>query len=181
MRNVKTREIVILAASLLILINFVFFRYIYSGYVHKRNMLIQNINSYDNKISEAIFKFHRNLKILDSIALIKKDILFSKKKIELLSSSRTTTFDMSNILKTLLVKSGVSVYGVTLSNVKIANSKKTYSFSVQIKDSLNKVLKFMDLIENYSDNMYIPSYSVKPKDGLYNVNMKVNFDYVGEK
>ncbi len=181
MKNVKVREIIILTISLLILVNFVYFRYIHKNYLRKRNELIQNINDYDVKISNSIFKFHKNLNILKTIALIKKDILFSKKKIELLNSNRTTTFDMSNILKTLLVKSGVSIYGVTLSKIITKKAKSTYSFKVQISDKLDKILRFMDLIENYSDNMYIPTYTIKPKDGLYNVNMVVNFDYVGKR
>ena len=88
---------------------------------------------------------------------------------------------MSNILKTLLVKSGVSIYSVTLSGFRKNNGKNTYSFKVSINDSLKRILNFMDLIEEFSDNMYIPTYNIVPKDGIYSANMVVNFDYVSEK
>ncbi len=181
MNRIKTREIIVLAVSLIILINFAYFRYIYSGYTQKRAVLLHGIEEYDNKISNAIFKFRKNLNILNSIILIKKDILFSKKKIELLQSSRTTTFNMSKILKTLLIQNGVSIYSVTLSNIKVDKEKSTYSFKILINDNMDKVLRFMDSIENYSENMYIPNYTVKIKDGSYGINMVVNFDYIGEK
>ncbi len=181
MNRIKFREAVLLAISLAVAINFIYFRYIYKSYITKRNTIINEINNCNKKAAQSISYFNKNLDILKKIVLIKKEILISKRNIELLKNNRISTFDMSNILKTLLVRSGVSVYNLSLSDIRNKNSKKIYSFKIEMKDSLKRILKFMDLIEGYSDNMYISHYTLKPKDGSYNVSMTVNFDYVSAR
>ncbi len=178
MSRIKFRDVILITLSLIVIINFVYFRYIYSGYKLKRETVLKKIDRCDAKTAKAISDFNKNMNLLRKIVLIKREILFSKRNIELLESNHTTTFDMSNILKTLLVKSGVYVYDLSLFGVKNRKIKRTYSFRIQIDDKLNKILKFMDLIESYSDNMYISNYNLRMKNGSYNITMTVNFDYV---
>ncbi len=174
----RTRELILLTAAILVLINLVFFKYIYPSVTQRRVELMRTIDKYNSAINTQLELFYRNLKLLKEIASIKRRILFSKKNLEILQTSNVSTFDMSNILKELLVKSKVSVYEVTLSRVKPVKGHEIYSFSVKVMDKLGRIFRFMDLVENYSDNMYITRYTLKPKDGLYSLSLVVNFDYV---
>ncbi len=178
----RTKEIILLLVLILVLINYVFFRYIYTSTTNRRYRLINTLEEYNTKVETQLNQFYTNLALLRKVALLKKEILFSKKNLEILQTSNVSTFDMAGILKTLLIQSGVSVYEITLSGAKNRNEKETYSFKVRIKDNLDKILKFMDLVENYSDNMYITEYSISPQSrdekGYYSTLVSVNFDYV---
>jgi len=172
--NINFKQLVLLSVSLLVFINVVFFKYVWKNVVEERKRLKIECNKTYTLVGEKLNGINSKLYLFEKISSLEKQ----KKELKLLKKREFSAVDVSKILDTLLLKSGVNVESVQLLNLKKSNEKIEYSFKVTVMDSLQRIVKMLGIIENYGYNVYIPYYSLTYKgNGIFDIVFNVNFVY----
>ncbi len=176
--NINFKQLVLLSVSLLVFINVVFFKYVWKNVVEERKRLKIECNKTYTLVGEKLNGINSKLYLFEKISSLEKEIDKQKKELKLLKKREFSAVDVSKILDTLLLKSGVNVESVQLLNLKKSNEKIEYSFKVTVMDSLQRIVKMLGIIENYGYNVYIPYYSLTYKgNGIFDIVFNVNFVY----
>ncbi|WP_025270336.1 hypothetical protein [Hippea sp. KM1] len=174
-KDVSLKELVILAVLLIIAVNIVFFKYILPPLKHKREALIDNCINYETEIYSKLSSIQNKQQVFNKIVRARKEIQFMKDKIALLKNKKVSVLDVGHMIKELLLKTGINVVSFNVAQIKRDGFKDIYEFDLVIDDTLKNIVYFLDAIEDYSQNMQVPSYSIASKNGLYEAKLRIEY------
>lgn len=181
MDKIKTRDIVILAVLLIFLVDYVFARYIYEPISQKIKTTKNQIIDVDNQIASNISTFNNLIKIPEDLKRLRKSILEQKVKNILLHEKVKTADEVSDILKTFLLESGIDIDKVSLTSSNITDGVYTYEFQLNFKTNSLNLVRFIDKVENTVSFMDISSYSIKNGTKYMDVSMSIKSKYLGKQ
>ncbi|UOD35605.1 hypothetical protein DSN97_04605 [Deferribacteraceae bacterium V6Fe1] len=181
MDKIKTRDIVILAVLLIFLVDYVFARYIYEPISQKIKTTKNQIIDVDNQIASNIGTFNNLIKIPEDLKRLRKSILEQKIKNILLHEKVKTADEVSDILKTFLLESGIDIDKVSLTSSNITDGVYTYEFQLNFKTNSLNLVRFIDKVENTVSFMDISSYSIKNGTKYMDVSMSIKSKYLGKQ
>jgi hypothetical protein len=177
MKFSKKTEIIILFFVLAFFINFLFYKYVYNYYVKKQNIIINNIANINSKINSEITNYNENIKIFDKISSIKQEIIKTEENLTLLKSKVKTDIQISEIIKSLIRKSGIKIHKLSLVDKKEEANKKIYFFDVSVSGNLENLVKLLDKIDNKNELLRINSYNISRGEKTFNMDIKISSIY----
>jgi len=181
MGNIKTRDIIILTVLLIFLVNFVFSRYIYAPIGKKIKTTKNQIIELDNQIASNISTFGNLIKIPEDLKRLRKSIMDQKVKNILLHEKVKTADEVSDILKTFLLESGIDIERISLVSSNFTDGVYTYDFQLNFKTNSINLVRFIDKVENTVSFMDISSYSIKNGTKYMDVSMSIKSKYLGKQ
>jgi len=174
--EIDYKQLITLVSLLIVVIDFIFVRYVFPPVKVKRDRLLKDCKRYESEIMFKIESIKRREVVFKKIADVKEKIEIIKNDLALLRSKKVSVLDVGNMIKSLFLKSGINVVSFKIIGTKKEKYRIIYDFSLVVDDSLKNIVYFLDRVENYSWNMQIPQYTMKDKQGTYEA--KINIEYV---
>ncbi|MBC7196730.1 MAG: hypothetical protein H5U39_05705 [Deferribacterales bacterium] len=181
MDKIKTRDIIILTVLLIFLVDYVFVRYVYGPIKQDISATKNQIIDLDNQIATNISTFNNLIKNPDDLKRLRKSLMEQKIKNILLHEKVKTADEISDILKTFLLESGIEIDKVSLTSSNITDGIYTYEFQLNFRTSSLNLVRFIDKVENTVSFMDISSYSIKNGTKYMDVSMSVKSKYLGKQ
>lgn len=178
MTKVKTREIIILTILLIFFADYMFYKYVFIKIEQEKSVLKDNIMTMDGTISGDLSLFYQGISVFGDIKKLKSEI--SKQEITntILKEDVHSAQEVSDILKTFLLESGIALGKLSLSSSVEEGGIAVYTFDLSFVTNTKNLMKFIDKIENSVSFMDIVSYSLKSNPENLNVSMSVRSKYV---
>ncbi len=180
MKNLKIgeidyRQLMILIFVLVIAIDLLFIKYIFPPVRIKRDNLLKDCRRYESSIKSKIESVKRREIVFRKIVETKEKIKILENNLTLLKSKKVSVLDVGKMLKSLFLQSGINVVSFNVLGIKKEKYRVIYEFSLVVDDSLRNIVYFLDRVESYSQNMQIPQYDLKVKNGMYEARIKIEY------
>ncbi|AEA34107.1 hypothetical protein [Hippea maritima] len=175
LKEIGFREFIILIIVLIVAIDVFFIKAIMPTLAKQRAALLSKCNRYESKIYSLINSIESRKDVFRKIAKTKEAVETYKEQISLLKNKKVSILDVGNMIKALFLKSGINVMSFKVEGIENQRYRIIYKFNVKINDTLENIVYFLDTVENYSNNMQIPSYEISKKDDIYNAKLKIEY------
>ena len=179
--EIRHKEFIIVVVLILAVVDFVFFKYVLPPLLKKRTESVIKCKAYERRIYSLLKSIDKKKVVFKKIIDVNNQIETYKELILLLKNKKVGVLNVAHMIKALFLKSGINVVSFKVASVRKEKERIIYSFQVVIKDSLENIVKFIDIVENYSQNMQVPSFSLKQGKGLYQTNMNIEYVQVNAR
>lgn len=178
MNKIKTREVAILTILLIFLCDYVFYKYIFNRIRQDKSVLKEEIINLDGVVSADVASFYQGISVFNDLKKLKVDI--SKQEITntILKENINSAEDVSDILKTFLLESGIGLGKLQLSSSNKETGVLIYNFDISFVTNTKNLMKFIDKVENGVSFMDVVSYSIKTGVKDLSVSMSVRSKYM---
>lgn len=180
MKLSKKGEIILLVAVLAVFLNFAFFSYGYNKLAVQKKKVVSSIHQLNSNISTEISLYNANLTIFNKIIALKKEITGVEESLILLKTKVRSGIQVSEVIKSLIRKSGINVHNLSLGKIKEEKGKIIYSFDVNVEGHLNNIVRLLENSDSKNELMKVDSYKLEKKDGVHVMEMKISTVYQGE-
>ena len=178
MTKVKTREIIILTILLVFLTDYVFYKYVLVKIKQEKSALKEDISAMDGTISADLSLFYQGISVFGDIKKLKSEISEREITNTILKQDVHSAEEVSDILKTFLLESGIALGKLSLSSTVRDEGNVVYTFDLSFEATTKNFMKFIDKIENSVSFMEIVSYKLKSSPENLDVSMSVRGNYL---
>ena len=186
MKNIKIegigdKEFVILVFLIIFVCDVLYFKYIFPPIKHKREALLNQCQNCDSKINSKVSSINKKKSVFTKIVKINEKVRLAEDKLLLLKNRKVSVLDVGKMIKSLFLQSGINVISFKFSGLEKKKNRLIYKFDLIADDSLNNIAYFLDRVENFSNNMQIPSYSLSLKKGTCEAKIRIEYVQVSMK
>lgn len=177
MKFSKKSELLLLFVVVVIFINFVFYKYGHTLLSEKKIKIANKVNILNSDIANEINIYNSNLGIFNKIITIKRETTVVEESLILLKTKVKTDVQVSEVIKSLILKSGIQVHNLVLGNISNEKGKMVYSFDLSVEGSLSSLVKLLENIDNKNELLKVNTYSMGKKENIYTMGMKISTVY----
>ena len=178
MTSIRTRDIILLFAVLVIFVNLMYFKYVQSSLNNKIEAAKNKLSQTESSIIDEITIYSQNLKVFNDLTFVKKEIVKSENKIQLLQSKINSEVQISQVIKALIQKNGTIVNNIRLKNSKVDGFKHIFYFEVEVEGNTKNLMGLISKMEDNNDFIKIDKYVWNKKDNIVNLKMDISTVFV---